>query len=125
MLVVAKYTLFQIPSWLLVAFLTYQARSWLGLPDWAAVLIVLAFMTKDAVLFPYLRHAYEVSHRANAASMIGELGVAQDILDPEGYVRLGPELWRAELRGAVPVAAGAAVRVCAVDGLTLTVEAAD
>ena len=125
MLVVVKYTLFQIPGWLLVGFLAYHARGWLGLTDWAAALVVVAFMVKDAVLFPYVRRSYEIHGRENAEALIGLLGVTEETLDPEGYVRLGPELWKAELRGVPVVSAGRTVRVCSVEGLTLMVEEAD
>jgi len=54
-------------------------------------------------------------------AMVGQIGVAQGALSPEGQVLVHGELWRAVARGA-PVAEGAKVRVVGVDGLTLTVE---
>ena len=58
--------------------------------------------------------------------MLGALGVAQEDLAPEqtGYVRVGAELWRAQLCGGECVAKGAAVRVTEVRDLTLQVEPA-
>ncbi len=55
--------------------------------------------------------------------MVGALGTARERLDPAGYVRVGAELWRAEVsREHAPVESGAVVRVRAVRNLTLYVE---
>jgi membrane-bound serine protease (ClpP class) len=55
-----------------------------------------------------------------AGGMIGRTGVARMALAPEGQVLVEGELWRAVADDG-PVAAGEAVRVTAVDGLTLRV----
>jgi membrane-bound serine protease (ClpP class) len=55
-----------------------------------------------------------------AGGMIGRTGVARMALAPEGQVLVEGELWRAVADDG-PVAAGEAVRVTAVDGLTLKV----
>jgi len=55
--------------------------------------------------------------------MIGEIGVARTQLGPEGKVFVHGELWNA--RAAGEIAAGARVRVSAVNGLRLVVEPAD
>jgi membrane-bound serine protease (ClpP class) len=54
-------------------------------------------------------------------AMVGQIGVAQGVLSPEGQVLVHGELWRAVARGG-PIAEGAKVRVVDVNGLTLTVE---
>jgi len=53
--------------------------------------------------------------------LIGETGVAQTPLTPQGKVFIHGELWNAVASGALP--AGQLVRVRQVDGLTLNVEA--
>ncbi len=55
-----------------------------------------------------------------AAGMVGQVGVVRNALDPEGQVLIQGELWRAVSQDG-PVAAGEAVEVRAMDGLTLTV----
>jgi membrane-bound serine protease (ClpP class) len=57
-------------------------------------------------------------------AMMGAIAVAQTALAPTGQVEIRGELWQASLRdhGALP--AGAHVRVCSVDDLTLIVEPA-
>ena len=54
--------------------------------------------------------------------LIGELGVAEVGVDPDGVVRVRDALWRARTNRATPIAAGDAVRVVAVEGILLEVE---
>jgi len=122
LLVLGKYVLFQLPGGAVVAGLAWAAHRWLGLDGWLAAGAVALWLAKDAALFPFVRHAYAVESRPAAAGLLGAEGVAQDELAPEGFVRVGAELWRARLaRGAAPVAAGAPVRVVGLEGLTLRV----
>jgi membrane-bound serine protease (ClpP class) len=51
--------------------------------------------------------------------MIGQIGVAETSLDPEGWVRVAGERWKAVAEESVT--AGQGVQVAAVDGLTLRV----
>jgi len=54
--------------------------------------------------------------------MIGELGEVVVAVDPDGVVSVRDARWRARTNRATPVAAGGAVRVVAIDGVTLEVE---
>ena len=54
--------------------------------------------------------------------LIGEMGVAEVGVDPDGVVRVRDALWRARTNRATPIAAGEAVRVVAVEGILLEVE---
>ena len=54
--------------------------------------------------------------------MIGETGAAVVDLSPDGIVKVGAATWRARTNRATPLAAGDAVRVVAIDGITLEVE---
>ncbi len=58
-----------------------------------------------------------------AEAMIGEIGVARTLLEPEGKVFVHGELWNAT--AAKPIAEGTRVRVRNVDGLKVVVEPAD
>jgi len=61
--------------------------------------------------------------RTGLRGMIGEIGIVKQAIDPEGKVAVHGELWKA--RADAVLAAGQTVRVVAVDGLTLMVEATD
>jgi membrane-bound serine protease (ClpP class) len=56
-------------------------------------------------------------------AMIGEIGVAQTALGPEGKVFVHGELWNATARTSI--AEGARVRVRGIEGLRVVVEPAD
>jgi membrane protein implicated in regulation of membrane protease activity len=119
---IAKYVLFQLPELAVVCVLTIGARSWVGLPGWAAAGIIAVWLIKDAVMFPFVRIAYQASSSGGAAALVGARGTAQDALRPSGYVRISSELWRAELlSGARAVEPGDRIRVHAIRGLTLLV----
>ncbi|UCE86044.1 MAG: NfeD family protein [Deltaproteobacteria bacterium] len=124
--VVGKYWLFQSPGIVMAAVVLYGLHAYEILtPRWALVLFGL-WIAKEVALFPLVRIAYEPHRRGGAHDLVGASGVAVEDLDPTGYVRLGPELWRAEIRGSgQPIPAGARVRVCAVLGLTLLCEPDD
>jgi membrane-bound serine protease (ClpP class) len=52
--------------------------------------------------------------------LIGQIGKAKDAFEGEGMVYVAGEYWRAQC--AVPVAAGAKVRVVRKEGMTIVVE---
>jgi len=54
--------------------------------------------------------------------MIGSTGLAVGAIDPEGVAQVGEAKWRARTNRATPLAAGAELRVIAIDGVTLEVE---
>jgi membrane-bound serine protease (ClpP class) len=54
--------------------------------------------------------------------LIGEMGVAEVGVAPDGVVRVRDALWRARTNRATPIAAGDSVRVTAVEGILLEVE---
>jgi membrane-bound serine protease (ClpP class) len=54
--------------------------------------------------------------------LLGEFGEVVVAVDPDGVVKVGEGTWRARTNRATPVPAGSAVRVVAIDGITLEVE---
>jgi membrane-bound serine protease (ClpP class) len=54
--------------------------------------------------------------------MIGQEGTAIEAIDPDGIVEVDGARWRARTNRATPIAAGEALRVAAIDGVTLDVE---
>jgi membrane-bound serine protease (ClpP class) len=54
--------------------------------------------------------------------MIGELGLAEVDIAPDGVARVREALWRARTNRATPIKHGEIVRVVAVEGLVLEVE---
>ncbi len=124
--VFGKYWLFQTPGIVMAAVVLYAlyASEVLG-PRWAVALFGL-WLVKELALFPFLRVAYEPHGKGGTHDLVGATGIAAEDLNPTGYIRLGAELWRAEIRGSgEPILAGRQVRVRAVLGLTLICEPDD
>jgi membrane protein implicated in regulation of membrane protease activity len=117
-----RYLLFQVPGWLAVGGgLAVAVRWWDLAPAWALAGFA-AWLAKDALLYPIVHRAYEPDGFASHGP-VREHGVADTAIDGEGWVRIGPERWRARLApGAAPIAAGAPVRVVALRGHELEVE---
>jgi membrane protein implicated in regulation of membrane protease activity len=120
-----RYWAFQLPGWGLAAALSFVAWEWFGVPAWAAWLALALWIAKDAVMAPLLAHAYEGHGRGGPHDLVDRRGVAEGELAPRGTVRIGPERWRAVcVPGVERIAAGSAVRVVAIEGLTAVVEPA-
>ncbi|MGZ7035962.1 MAG: NfeD family protein, partial [Ilumatobacteraceae bacterium] len=54
--------------------------------------------------------------------MIGSEGTATTTIDPDGVALVSGARWRARTNRATPIKAGAALKVVAIDGVTLEVE---
>lgn len=121
----AKYMMLEAPGWALAA-VVLGFFLWNGNLSLAVAALLLAlWIGKDFALWPILRIGYEDSHAGGTEGLVGALGTVRERLDPEGYVRVGSELWRAVVsRDAAPLEAGTAVRVLEVRELTLRVEPA-
>jgi len=121
--VLARYLGFQVPGWLAVGMVGWAAHTWWHVPLWLCVGGLGAWILKDAVMFPFVWRAYTPATGEPDRVSRGTTGVAQEALAPAGYVRVGPELWKACLApDSAPVAAGDRVQIRAVRGLTLEVE---
>ena len=119
--VVIRYILLQLPAFAVVSIIMYFIYATLELQGYIALLILAAWMVKDALIFPFVWRAYDSGSRSAADAMIGKTGFARERLDPEGFVRVGNELWKAHNAGSEPVEKGEAVVVRDIQGLTLTV----
>jgi membrane protein implicated in regulation of membrane protease activity len=119
----ARYTLLQIPGWIITAAVLVVLLE-LGLISFrvAATLFGLLLL-KDVVAYPFVRRSYESVGNNRVEDLIGHLAEVRRDLNPEGYVWLRGELWRAEAAtGGASIAAGHRVRVVGARGLMLIVE---
>ena len=125
--VFARYWVFQLPGIFLAVVVLSVLVHWELVTTGLAAVLLGFWVLKDLVLFPFVRIGYERSSRpAGADALVGAVGVVQEPVSArrEGWVRVGPELWRAVAEGAAEVPRGAAVRVVSVRGLVLCVEPA-
>jgi membrane-bound serine protease (ClpP class) len=115
----ARYLVWQLPGWLVAALVLAWLRPRAELSWQLVVGAWLVWITKDLVLYPLVRSAYERAP-TGAERLVGSSAVAETDLAPWGQVRIGAELWRARSDGG-PVARGARVVVTHTEGLTLHV----
>lgn len=123
----ARYLLMQIPSGFAVAVGLWAFVHWGPLTPAIAAVLFCVWVIIEIALYPVLKIGYETGgQRAGVEAMIGMVGKVCRDLDPEGFVQLGHERWRALAEtGPLPIVAGTRVRVREVRHLTLVVEPAD
>ncbi len=121
-----RYVLFQVPGWLIDIALLTAAIEWWNLPVWVAIAICGLLLVKDFVFYPILRVGYETKEKSGIAKLIGETAVVKQRLDPEGYVLVQGELWKARIAAPnAPLDPGTRVRIAAFEGMLLHVETID
>jgi membrane-bound ClpP family serine protease len=139
--VLRRYVLFQLPELLAGGLVLLLLVRMDYLSSGLAWLLFAGWVLKEIVLFPILRIAYEPSNPIGGEALVGAIGrVAVPATAAagspgfsedrggvwKGRVQIGPELWNARLApGSQPVSLGSAVRVEAVEGLTLIVSAVE
>jgi membrane protein implicated in regulation of membrane protease activity len=121
--VLLRYTLFQIPGLIALILLLIVVRHWIDLPLWPVYIIIAVWVIKDIILFPFVWKAYDIRSKDANLRMIGDKGVAQEFLNPSGYILINGELWKAEVaKGSPPIPKGTLLRVKEIHGLNLIVE---
>ncbi|MCP5066886.1 MAG: hypothetical protein GY946_09990 [bacterium] len=121
--VLLRYIAFQLPGLAVFSLGATAAVEWMELPLNVALTAVGLWMVKDAVMFRFVRKAYEPGDGRTPRDVRDCRGVATEEIGPEGYVRIGSELWRARVtEGCPPIAEGGAIRVLEVRGLTVVVD---
>ena len=124
--VFARYAVYQIPGMFVAGLVLVLLLRWEMLSQGVAALLFGLWVLKDLILFPITRIGYEKGGRRHGAQALeAAVGVVKEpiVAGGTGWVRLGPELWRARLAsGQGTAAAGDRVRVVGLDGLVLAVE---
>ena len=91
-------------------------------PVVGAIVVAAAIVFEGAELVFWRRVLARYRIGAGPETMVGETAVVVERCEPAGTVRVRGEIWKARCEaGAAP---GDAVRILAVDGLTLAVEPA-
>jgi membrane protein implicated in regulation of membrane protease activity len=121
--IVLRYALYQIPDIGILALILYVLHRWVDLSLWLYTGIVSLWMVKYVLAFSFVWRAYDKPRPGDVKSLIGTEGIAEERLDPSGYIRVHGELWRAEVIGkTVPVEKGETVLIERASGLTLLVK---
>jgi membrane-bound serine protease (ClpP class) len=108
-----------------MAALLMLLREWVAVSYWLPFIIWTVWVAKDLAFLSRIREAERSRPKTGFEGLIGQTGVVKQSLEPEGWIWLRGELWRAE---AVPahlrLPKGIEVRVDDVRGLTLLVRPA-
>jgi len=121
----ARYLAFQVPTWGIALVVAWGLDLWTELPSGLIGVGLAVVVVKDFVIYPFVRSAYE--HRPHDAghTLVGMKGRVVVALDPEGWVEVGHERWRARSgeQVAAPLDVGSKIRVDGLQGHTLLVHA--
>jgi membrane-bound serine protease (ClpP class) len=91
--------------------------------SWITLLVAIAGMAVAMVAgMPAMVRTRFSTPTIGREWMVGELGVAQGAVSPDGIVTVRDAPWRARTNRATPIEAGEQVRVVSIDGLLLEVE---
>jgi len=116
--VIFRYILFQIPAIILVVVIVLWLYYASVISEYIVIITIILWVLKDFILFFFVWKAYDIS----SGIPLAEKGVSIEDLDPEGYVEVGSELWRATTGNeSVRIDKGTRVIIKSAKGLTLLV----
>ena len=120
--IIIRYSLFQIPSLLIITLLVFTVNHWYILDNAIIVMIILFWILKDILIFPFVWKAYSHKDRDKSKTILNQHGVAVDSINPKGFVKINGEIWQAELVELNdPINQGQPIEVVEIDGLKLKV----
>jgi membrane-bound ClpP family serine protease len=121
--IVVRYALYQIPDVAIFVLILFVLHQWVHLSLGLVVALVSLWIVKYVLVFSFVWRAYDKPPPGNVRTLIGTEGIAEERLDPSGYIRVHGELWRAEVIGKpVVIEKGQAVLIEDASGLTLLVK---
>jgi len=121
--IVLRYALYQIPDIGILALILFVLHRWGYLSLWLFTGIISLWIVKYVLAFSFVWSAYDKPRPGDIKSLIGTEGIAEERLDPSGYIRVHGELWRGEvIEKTVPVEKGETVLIERALGLTLLVK---
>ena len=90
----------------------------------ALVISLLVLSAPAAALLAYVVHSSrQKKYSRSPLNLVGRVASVERALEPEGFVLIGGELWRARVRGEATVGRGGRrVRVVGASGCVLLVE---
>lgn len=119
-LTLAATAAFGVGSW------AFYDSAVVGLPLWLVVLTTLAAVVFFVVVMTIVLRAQAGPDEASLTDLVGRVGIVRSMLNPEGHVYIDDALWRARWIGEAKRAkVGTAIRVEAVDGPVVLVDAFD
>jgi membrane protein implicated in regulation of membrane protease activity len=117
-----RYGLLTIPETIVFILILIVVGNWVLIPFWLGITLMLLWVVKEIILFPFVWRAYDNTRPEVPRAMIGQRGLTRERLAPAGYIRVQGELWKAEnMLGQPPIEKSKWVRVEKIEGLKLFV----
>jgi membrane-bound serine protease (ClpP class) len=91
----------------------------ISIPFWGLLSILAVFGVFSYFMYLLGHPTISLKEMNAPESIVGSEGVVESDLDPEGYVKVAGELWKAKSTGASLIK-GTSVIVTGINGLTLT-----
>jgi membrane-bound ClpP family serine protease len=115
-----RYVLFQIPDLIITLLVLIIIQQFFDLPFWIILLILLASILKDIIMFPFVWKSYLVHDREDHANIKGQVCIATEDFEAHGMVQINGELWKAI--SLSPVKKNDRLLIQKISGLELFVE---
>ena len=117
-----RYGLLTIPGTVVLILILIIVQNWVPIPSWLRVSLILLWIAKEVVLFPFTWRAYDHAQPEVFHPMIGLRGITKERLAPTGYILVQGERWKAEkMLSEHPIEKNRWVRVKKIEGLKLFV----
>ncbi len=118
----ARYLAYQVPAWAIAGGIALALDAWTSLPRFWIGVALGVYVLKDFALFPFVRDAYEAAPHEPGGELVGARGRVVVPLDPEGWIEVRHERWKALSEDAgSAIGIGVSVRVRELRGLVLVV----
>lgn len=115
------YILLELGELLLIVVVLIVVSRFIHIPLWLAIAITAGKFLKFIIVCPFVRRSLRQPILSGIESLIGARGLAIRDLDPEGYVTVQGELWKAVVNSA-KIPAGVEIEVCGLDETKLVVK---
>lgn len=107
-----RYWLFQIPGLAVAGVVSYILYEWNKISMSTALFIIAVWLVKDIILYPLTVKSYDTaSIKTGIQRYVGKQGLAHQALDPEGYILIQTERWKAISLSGDPIPKGTEVIV--------------
>jgi membrane protein implicated in regulation of membrane protease activity len=101
-----RYFVLQLPGWTFALAVAWGLHRYTSLSEVVILLGLALYLAKDFALYPLVRSAYEDAPHEPGHGLIGASGRVVVALEPDGWVQVGSERWRARHDPAEPLDRG-------------------
>jgi membrane protein implicated in regulation of membrane protease activity len=121
--ILLRYFLLQLPGMAIFGAIVVLSYHLTFLPSWLAWAVCAVWIIKDIVFYPMVWQAYDPDRQKDRNTMLGKICITTEKLNPEGYVEVNGESWKAVAEISYsPIGKGKEVIITGVEGLKVFVK---